>query len=153
MTRLRQPLTFARALTRIADLLGWDGCAAACGKSESLLRKLGAPDTERTISLQDALRLDGAYLRAGGNEPPLLQCYTLLLDISTGGRDDGDSLLNATSQAAHESGEALAASIRAATGQSQSRDTATAFGEVEQAIDALQAVLRKLGGQMAEGAQ
>ena len=60
MTKPRPPLTFERALTRIAELIGWDGCASVLGKSESYVRKLSDPDIERSISIQYARRLDAA---------------------------------------------------------------------------------------------
>ena len=55
MTKLRRPLTPYRALSRIADLLGWDGAADVIEKSESAVRTFSDPDTGREISLQDAI--------------------------------------------------------------------------------------------------
>lgn len=144
MTKARAPLTPYRSLSQIADLLGWDGCAAVLGKSEWSVRKWADPDAEREISLQDAIRLDAAFMRAGGERAPLFECYAARLDLA--GADDEDDeaqLLAATSIAAKEAGEAVSAALDAAA----SKDKAArlrAKKEAGEAIEALQSLFHRL---------
>jgi len=141
MTKLRAPLTPYRALTRIADLLGWDGCADLLGKSESQIRKLADPDAGREISYQDAIRLDAAYRRAGGCTAPLMECYAARLGLEASSPDDKRILLAASSKAAKETGEAVSAALDAAAlaGDPAMRDTA--IQEVKEGIESLHALL------------
>ncbi|AUW59420.1 hypothetical protein C1T17_16330 [Sphingobium sp. SCG-1] len=145
MTKVRKPLTFQRSLSLIADELGWDGCAAVVGKSESLLRKLSDPDTEREISLQDALRLDNAYYRAGGEGAPLFECYTLRLEAPGMVEAATDtSVLVAAGNVAKEAGEAVAATLHLIGHMDDPKAQELAVIETEQAISVMTKLLRKL---------
>jgi len=145
MTIPRKPATFARALSDIASLLGWDGCADVLGKSESHVRKLGAPDTEREISLRDAVRLDAAYRRAGGEGAPLLECYAIKLDLHVPVRPASpDLMLAGAAQAAKESGEAVAATIDLAGNASDPIARRRAAREIEEAITELTRLLTRI---------
>lgn len=142
MTIPRKPTTFARALNDIAQLLGWDGCADVLGKSESHVRKLGAPDTEREISLRDSVRLDAAYRRAGGAGAPLLECYALKLDLHMPtGPASPNCMLSGAAQAAKESGEAVAAAIDLAGRACDPRARLNATRELEEAITEMSRLL------------
>lgn len=144
MTKERRALTPHRALGRIADLLGWDGCASVTGKSEWTLRKYSDPDTGRELSLRDAIRLDGAYRRAGGLGAPLFEAYAAALDLGVAGQDIGMAdIIAAASFAAKEAGEAVAAALGAA----QSDDATTrAMGikEASEGLEAMQTLLTTL---------
>ncbi len=151
MTIPRRPATFERALWRIADLLGWDGCATVLGKSESHVRKLGAPDTEREISLRDAVRLDAAWRRAGGEGAPILETYALALDMGAP-REPAcpDRMLARAAAAAKETGEAVAAAIDLAADASNPKARLTAIREIEEGIAELKGLLSKsaaIGGE------
>ncbi|MFT4091874.1 MAG: hypothetical protein QM645_14185 [Asticcacaulis sp.] len=115
MTKARPPLTVYRALSRIADLIGWDGCASVCDKTEWTMRKYADPDAEREISMRDAIRLDLAYRRAGGEGAPLFQAYALRLDIENW-RNDRGCFIGLAREAARESGEAIDALLGLSTG-------------------------------------
>jgi len=142
MTIPRRPATFARALSAIADLLGWDGCATVLEKSESHVRKLGAPDTEREISLRDAVRLDAAYRRAGGEGAPLLECYAILLDMGAiVAAPSPNCMLTGAGLAAKEAGEAVAAAIALARDPSNPAARLAAQREAEEAINELSRLL------------
>lgn len=142
MTRVRQPLTFELALTQIAELLGWDGCATVLGKSESHIRKLSTPDTEREISLRDAVRLDAAWRRAGGEGAPLLECYALQLDLGADPASTSIELvLSGAASAAKESGEAVAAAIALAGAMRDPKARISAVREIEEAINELSHLL------------
>lgn len=134
MTKARPPLTFYRALSRIADLIGWDGCAAVCEKSEWTMRKYADPDAEREISLRDAMRLDMAFARAGGDGAPLLQAYALRLEVESL-RDDDGCIVGLAREAARESGEAIDALLglthggNAKAALKEAEDAHAAFGK------------------------
>lgn len=151
MTRPRQPATFERALAQIAGLLGWDGCAAVLGKSESHVRKLGAPDTEREISLRDAVRLDAAWRRAGGDGAPILETYALALDIGAPVEPAcPDRMLSGAGVAARECGEAVAAAIALATNTEDPKARITAVREIEESISELSRLLSSIVATQAE---
>lgn len=145
MTKIRKPLTFQRSLSLIADELGWDGCAAVLGKSESLLRKLSDPDTEREISLQDALRLDNAFYRAGGEGAPMFDCYALRLEAPAIAEAATDtSVVMAAGIVAKEAGEALSATMHLIVNMDDPKAQEQAVIETEQAISVMSKLLRKL---------
>ena len=142
MTKERHPLTAYRALARIADLIGWDGCATVAGKSEWTIRKYADPDTEREISLQDSMRLDLAFRRAGGDGAPLFEAYAARMDIELS-MDQVTELdfVQASRDAARESGEALDHAISVAAGKGNVNQ---AIRETGEAVTAWLTILNKL---------
>jgi len=164
MTKQRPPMTAYRALLRIADLIGWDGCALVIGKTEWTVRKYADPDTEREITLRDAMRLDLAYRRAGGHGTPLFEAYAALIyqagvfheghgtplfeayaarlevELASENSDPGH-ILQASREAARESGEALDAAISMAAGGGDRRE---ALREVSEAVAAFQGLYSQL---------
>ncbi|WP_337846882.1 hypothetical protein [Sphingomonas sp.] len=147
MTKLRRPMTPYRALSRIADVLGWDGCADVVEKSEWTVRKLSDPDTGRNISLQDAIRLDRAYRRAGGVGAPLFEAYAAAIEF-----DDADpdmrraELVQASGVAVKEAGEAIAAALSSIDSSDSSAARMKAILEVEEGLQAFQSLLISLRG-------
>lgn len=135
MTKPREPLTYQHTLTVVAALIGWDRCAAVCGRNERTVRYWSDHDCETEIRMIDAERLDRAYLDHGGDHAPFHRLHALRLDIA--GRDGPDRCLAALGgQAAKETGEAVAALIDA----SASTDPASrrrARQEIHEAIDSL----------------
>ncbi|MDP8995108.1 MAG: hypothetical protein M3N07_09045, partial [Pseudomonadota bacterium] len=83
MTKRRAPLTFERALTSVAALIGWPRCAEIVGKHENTVRNWSDPDTSAGITLEAALSLDVEYRKAGGDGAPMLQCYATRLEADT----------------------------------------------------------------------
>ncbi|WP_260925379.1 hypothetical protein [Novosphingobium sp. 9] len=152
MTKERRPLTPYRALSRIADLLGWDGCAEVIGKSEWSVRKFSDPDTGREISFIDAVRLDDAYGRAGGEDRPFHECFGARLGLLTAANHDAAAqLLETSGKAAKESGEAIAAALMVAADMRDAGAVTRAIIETEEGIQALFAQLARLklmGGQV-----
>ena len=115
MTKRREPLTYQATLTTVAQLIGWDRCAAICGvRSERTVRYWSDPDCETEIRMIDAERLDRAYLDHGGDHAPFHRLHALRLDIV--GRDAPDLCLTVIAgDAAKETGEAIAALLNAST--------------------------------------
>lgn len=135
MTKRREPLTFHRALTKIASIIGWDCCGAICGVSEKSVRNWSDPDVESEIRLIDAERLDRACLAATGHAP-FLEVYTLRLDVAAHQDDPHDVALMAAA-AAKETGEAVSALVLAATPNADRTVIRAARRELEEAIRTL----------------
>lgn len=148
MTKLRQPLSPYRALMRIADLIGYDGCAAVLNKTEWTIRKYADPDTEREISLRDAIRLDLAFSRAGGDGAPLFEAYAARLATELEPVDEAGHLIHDSREAARECGEALDAALGVATGLGDRKE---ALREVSEAVAAFQKLLRRLQSEVTHG--
>lgn len=152
MTIIRKPVTFERALSTIAELLGWDGCADVLGKSESHIRKMGTPDTDRELSIRDAVRIDAAYRRAGGEGAPLLECYALKLDMHVAADVAcTETMLTGAQAVAKESGEAVAAIIALSRNLSDPKSRLDALRETEEAITHLSRLATRIGATIAQG--
>lgn len=137
MTKRRDPLTFERALTKIAGLIGWAAAAKIVRQAERTVRNWSDPDTSASITLDDALALDVAYRVAGGEGAPMFECYALRLDTDTlAARPSADALLKSTAAAAKEHGEAIAAVIAASRPGASAADFAIAERELEDSIHA-----------------
>lgn len=149
MTIIRKPATFEKALQDISGLLGWDGCADVLGKSESHLRKLGTPDTDRELSIRDAVRLDAAYRRSGGEGAPLLECYGLKLDIDMPGAPAcTDTMLSGAQKVAKESGEAVAAIIELSRNVHDPKALTGALKEIEDTISDLSRLANRISASL-----
>ncbi|KAF0111574.1 MAG: hypothetical protein FD163_2508 [Hyphomonadaceae bacterium] len=142
MTKIREPMTPYWALNEIAKLIGWDGCADVVGKSESQLRKLGDHDTGRGLHFQDAIRLDAAFQKAGGNGAPLFECYAAKLGVAAAQSDD-ENLIEVISSAIGECGEAFEAALKAI---GDSKNNKRALKEVGEAVGAVIKVQQLMEG-------
>jgi len=146
MTKFREPITFNRALTTLADLIGWDRCAAICGVSERTVRNWSDPDTDTEIRLIDARRLDQAYLAAGGDFAPFHRTFALQLGLETREpADEAPAITAAAATIAKEGGEAIAAMLDAATRGNCGVTRRKAKREVKEAIEAMGQGLDALG--------
>lgn len=135
MTKRRDPLTFHRALTKVAALIGWDSAAAICGVGERTVRYWSDPDCETEIRLIDAERLDRAFLAAGGTVAPFHQVYSLRLGIAAKDQEPARiDLVHIAAGAAKESGEAVSAMIAASGIDASPRAIKQAREEIEEAI-------------------
>ncbi|GMM59892.1 hypothetical protein [Novosphingobium pituita] len=150
MTKRRDPLTFHRALTVIAGRIGWDKCAMIVGRSERLVRMWSDPDADSEISIIDALRLDKAFLAAGGDHAPLHRVYSFQVDLETAAGDL--CMTRAAASVAKESGEAVAALLDAALNPDDAQALRRARKEGEEALAALTDGLAALGRSQAGAA-
>lgn len=78
--KVRDPKTFAAAITKVRSALTDAACARVVGRSASLVRKWADPDHESLPNLKQALALDLAYARAGHGDPPILNVYETIFD-------------------------------------------------------------------------
>lgn len=156
MTKLRPPLSIHNAITRVAGLIGWDACARAVDQAERTVRNWSDPDTSADIPLWAAIKLDAAFIAAGGEGRPIHDCYQNLLEIAVADAcGDTDALAEQAAVAAKESGEAVAALVRASRRGASRADRVIAARETEEAIAALKSTLPNLieaeGEQAGEG--
>lgn len=157
MTKIRHPLTFADAITRIAGRIGWPACveAASSGRGkpfhERTVRNWSDPDTGTVPDLDVALRLDLAYRQSGGGESPLLAAYALRLQLDLHTPADVEERIAAASRAAKETGEGLSALIQAAQSGADEATIELARREVQEAIASMTFALKQLGGQPPPG--
>lgn len=146
MTKARDPLTFEDAVTKIAAEIGWDGCAAAVGKTERLVRYWSDPDEDREPSITQALRLDAAYrAKTGGNASPMLTAYAHLLGLDGFCPETGAALISLAATVARETGEAAAAVMEAALPGATDATRASAIREIDEGIEALTTTRAALG--------
>lgn len=148
MTKARNPTTFEDAILRIVDRIGWAAAADAVGKGERVIRNWSDPDMDRQPDIDDALKLDAAYLAAGGgNPPPLASVYLARLERIASKVADSAEIAIATAVAAKETGEAIAASVAVVQSGACSATRVVADKELGEAIDALQTLQTKVAAQ------
>lgn len=146
MTKRREPLTYHRALTKAAALIGWDRIAALCGVTERSVRLWSDPDCETEVRLIDAERIDRAVLEHGGQIAPFHQTYSLRLGICGQDEAQGHDLAVIAARAAKEAGEAVSAMVSASLPSASPSDVRKARAEIEEAISVMTASLSALGG-------
>lgn len=150
MTKLRPPLSVGAALARIAGLIPGDYAEMArlTGKrGDSLVRAWGDPARRERIPLEDAITLDLAYRRAGGQGAPLFECYGAKLDAEgVSWFADEIALARHAATLIRECGDAEAAVVLAAQPGATARDRQHALREIEEAIGVLASARLMLAG-------
>ncbi|WP_394652355.1 hypothetical protein [uncultured Sphingomonas sp.] len=143
MTKVRAAGTIEDALFRVLGHIGVDRAAEeVLGISGDYLRRLSDPDSRYRLTVEDAIKLDLAYLAAGGGAAPIYQTYTLLLDQANAERfSDREELVRRTATAMKEGGDADAALVLATLPGATPADRERARREVHEAIEAKAAVL------------
>lgn len=144
MTKRREPLTYHRTLTVIAARIGWDRCAAICGVNERTVRYWSDPDCETEIRLIDAERLDRAFIQHGGDHAPFHRLFGLRLEVAAIEAEQLQSLSTLAASSAKETGEAVAALVRASASAGDPAARRAAREEVSEAIATLQSGLAQL---------
>jgi len=152
MTKLRAPLSFEQAIHRIVGVIGWAGAAAAINRgrgrpiTEGAVRKKADPDTQGSLTFEEAYLLDAAYGEAGGDGFPLHETYALRLQLSADERRASQSeIVLAAAKVAKETGEAVHAILVSTQPGATSYDRETATREVMEAHQALTAAVDKMG--------
>lgn len=82
MTKMRAPVSFSLAITTICGRIGWTAAAKVTGRSIRTVRHWSESDRHGTPTLDQALKLDRAFVEAGGDHGPILSSYALQLDIA-----------------------------------------------------------------------
>jgi hypothetical protein len=155
MTKLRAPLTFAQALTRIAGLIEWAEVARIVGRKERAVRLWSEPDKACSCTLDQARDLDAAYRAAGGDGAPLLDAYAYQLEVQVNRAEACRRELAAEiEEVARETGDAVAHSIAILDPGATPAQHHRALSEVDQAHGALSRLRRRITSFLpASGAQ
>lgn len=152
MTKMRAPLSYDRAIARIAALIGYDEMARVTGRAVRTVRNWGDTDTGESCPIVCAEALDLAFVAAGGDGRPMAETLLRRLDMAAQDRfADRAALGRATQALAKEAGEALAATIAAAREGATACDLAAAAREAEEMIEAASAVLADINALRARG--
>lgn len=144
MTKLRDPGTFADAVTRVVGVITWAKAADVVGKSERTVRNWSEGNTGALPTIEEALLLDAAYLAAGGGHAPLMQAYELMLKNMTEARADAAAIAAMIAPTAREGGEAVAALADASRPDADEATRALAGRECMEAAEAFTNAARKL---------
>jgi hypothetical protein len=137
MTKVRKPLTFENALASVASHIGWKEAARIVGRSENTVRSWSDNDIATGIPLNAALKLDLEFHKAGGDGAPFFNCYATQVESA---RMDAcpeiQAMIASAAKVAKETGEAIEATLGAATLTANVTDIGIAERELEQAINA-----------------
>lgn len=145
MTKARAPMSFSLAITRIAGLIGWEEAARVTDRSERTVRLWSESDAGTLPTLDQAMALDRAYLAAGGGEAPILESYSRQLEVAlSNALACKRTLSEDVAEAARESGEAIACSLRVAQPGATTSDVYLAIAETEEASGACTRLLARL---------
>lgn len=139
MTKLRSALSPHRALVTIVDRIGWHAAELLTGRRERSIRKWSEPDVGPGVPLEDALKLDLAYIEAtGATIAPFEAWYTTQLQIARARASVAmASRAERLADACREVGEAFAAHAIAASPGAGERERRAADRETDEAIVAL----------------
>lgn len=142
MTKLRPPLSFEGAMTRVAGRIGWPKAVEITGQADRTLRNWSDPDTSAAVTLDKALALDVAYLAQGGDVAPFFEVYRARLEadvaIATGCLTE---LKRKIGTVAKEGGEAIAYALAAAEPGACDKVLARAELELQESAEATTSLL------------
>lgn len=146
MTKLRNALTHANAVTTIADFIGYGAAAEAVGfKSDRQIYYWADPDSPRCPNVDQAVALDAAYIAAGGIAAPMRDAHEAMLSAASG--EDiacQRALAEALAEASSEMGDAIAAAMPLIQPGASAHQKSRALREAEQAHGAVGRVLRRV---------
>ncbi|MBG6116230.1 hypothetical protein IWY39_000034 [Sphingobium sp. JAI105] len=72
MTKERDPATVEQAVFLVSERIGWQRMAEICGlRSEQAVRYWSDPDNPTCVTVENAARLDAAFLQDGGLYAPI----------------------------------------------------------------------------------
>ncbi len=153
MTNLRTPKTFADAMTRVAGLLDWEACAALVNRSTRCVRNWSEPACRKRPTIEQALILDAAYLRAGGEIAPFRDTYEFLLDARVTEQTACQrALAQEIATVALECGEAISFGMAVTYSNASPAAVHRAVAEATHALTATAALLRRLHSFLSFGA-
>ncbi|MFT3967383.1 MAG: hypothetical protein QM690_16025 [Sphingobium sp.] len=145
MTKVRAPLSFGLAITRIAGLIGWKEAARLARRSPRTIRHWSDSEKKGTPTLEQAIALDAAYIAAGGEGAPILSAYAMQIDAALAmALACRTALVHDIAAATRETADAIAHSIQAAQPGSTPQAVYRAIAETEEGVGALHRVLARL---------
>jgi hypothetical protein len=145
MTKVRAPLTFAQAITRVAGVVGWPAMAALTGRTERTVRYWSEDDQDGCPTLDQAFALDVAYRAAGGEGAPILESYAAQLDVHIAEipacREELTTVIGSVAQ---EVGDAIHHALVVAVPGASPAQVHRAITETEEAQGRLTMLVRRL---------
>ncbi|WP_337846883.1 hypothetical protein [Sphingomonas sp.] len=145
MTKLRVPATYEETVVQVAEALTWAACATICGVTQRSVRNWSDPDCGQRLRIEDAERLDRAFIAAGGGYAPFHRLMARRLEI-TARPAGGASLTLAMGAFASTAGRAIETIIIANDRPESSNARRDALRAVHDAIDKLTDIAAILGG-------
>lgn len=153
MTKLRTPLTFAGAMTRIAAGIGWERAAEVANRSDRTVRSWSDPGLAALPPINIALDLDAAFRKGGGEGAPFQEAYDFQLGEVVERQDAcRHALATGLATFAGEQGQVIAAGLALLNSNPSPRDALRAFAEGTECLEALEALLRLLAPFLPSGA-
>lgn len=114
MTKAREPLSIADAVTEIAKTVGWEETAALVGLTVRSIAYWSDPEDPREPKLSQALALDAAYRVATKSDyAPIQAAYAYQLDVLQAPVGNREQLRQIVGELVKEAGEAVCAVLHA----------------------------------------
>lgn len=136
MTKVRDPLTVADAVTEIAKVLGWETAAGVVGLTVRTVAYWSDPDDGREPSLKQALALDAAYrAETQSDHAPIRAAYDYQLDLLQAPVGNAAELRQLVGEVAREAGEAVCALLAASETNADLRTTKAAERELDEMVE------------------
>lgn len=138
MTKAREPLSIADAVTEIAKVITWEKAAEVVDKSVRLIAYWSDPEDDRAPSLAQALALDAAYRAVtGGDYAPIQSAYAYQLDLLQAPVGNRAALRQLVGEVARETGEAVCALVQASEDSAGPAAIKDAIREVDEAAEVI----------------
>ncbi|ATC34146.1 hypothetical protein CA606_18415 [Caulobacter vibrioides] len=144
MTKRRVPASFQDAVATIGGFLTYPVAAEAVGKAERTVRNWSDPDTGALPTIEDAVRLDAAFIAAGGGDPPMLAAYAMRLERASMASAGAAEVAASMKAAVREGNEAVNAMFDALERGGDRLAREVAAREALEAADAFKSAAQKL---------
>lgn len=145
MTKLRAPLTFPDAVTRVAGVIGWKEVSRITGRADRTVRDWSDPDKRTVPPIDHALELDLAYRRAGGDDAPFHDAFALQLGVRINEQEAcARQLIAEIGDASTEFGQAMAACLKLTQSNASPLIAIQALAEVQEVATCIDVLLRHL---------
>lgn len=139
MTAVKPPMSIEAALARIAGQLegSWAEMAEICNRALATVYAWGNSNVGDSIPMDCAIKLDIAYMRAGGIGAPIKSVYDLKVDCANRmAFADQAELASLTGKHIKESAEATIAQLACHQPGATPSDLRTAIRETQEAAEA-----------------
>ena len=136
MTKLRDPLTFAAAITGVLAHIGKKEASRVTKRAGRTLDHWSDSTNKGLPALDKAVALDRAFLDAGGGYAPILESYARQLGVViVDPANARDALADSIAGLSRETGEAVSHCIMALQPGASAADIRRAIAETEEADD------------------
>lgn len=142
---MRSPFSFGYAIKRVADEITFPVAAKLVRRSKRAVQFWSEDDTHGTPTIAQALALDIAYQRAGGEGAPIFESYAAQLGINLYDQSACPAVLTAQiGETMKEVGEAVHAALQVVQPSATMAAVHRALYEVGEAMRCISSVGRSL---------